>query len=292
MSDTTDVTSTLAELERKLRELEQELASIGGPAYGTPVQTAAKPHAPTETAGRLVDEEVEYEPVPPRAPVEPPSPPPTAPAKPPPPTQPPPTLPTRPTPPTTPAPRGPRELGSSANFGEPTGPTDAQLASLADLRRFHDRLERFAKELTEDYDALLGRVMSSFSARGPEAEARAITADSPPSQASAFAAGPLLKEPPAPPPAPHEETLFEGRVELGVGPFYDVASLGAFEQRLAELPYVLEVAVRRFEASHAVVDLRLAAPVALVSELRRVLETDFGVRQVAGGRILLTFDDA
>jgi hypothetical protein len=80
-------------------------------------------------------------------------------------------------------------------------------------------------------------------------------------------------------------------VELGVGPFYDIGSLSAFEQRLAGLPNVVEVAVRRFEASHAVVDVRLGAPVALVRELQRVLDTGFSVRQVAPGRIQLAFDD-
>ncbi len=49
--------------------------------------------------------------------------------------------------------------------------------------------------------------------------------------------------------------------------------------------------MRRFEASHAVVDVQLAAPVALVVELRRAGETDFNVREVADGRILLTFDE-
>ena len=86
--------------------------------------------------------------------------------------------------------------------------------------------------------------------------------------------------------------LFEGRVELGVGPFYDIGSLSAFEQGLASLPNVTEASVRRFEASHAVVDLRLAAPVALVRELRRMVDSGFSVRQVAAGRMLLTFDES
>lgn len=148
---------------------------------------------------------------------------------------------------------------------EPMSPSDAQLAGLAELRRFRDRVERFAKELTDDYDAMLGRVMAGLSGRS-------------------------ASEPTAP--AGPEEALFEGRVELGVGPFYDIASLGAFEQSVASIPSVSEVAVRRFEASHAVVDLRLAAPVTLVSELRRALQAGFSVRQVAEGRMLLTFDDA
>ena len=86
--------------------------------------------------------------------------------------------------------------------------------------------------------------------------------------------------------------MFEGRVELGVGPFYDIASLGAFERRLASLPGVGEAAVRRFEASHAVVDVHLSAPIALVRELRRAAGSDFSVREIASGRILLTFDEA
>jgi hypothetical protein len=89
-----------------------------------------------------------------------------------------------------------------------------------------------------------------------------------------------------------ENALFEGRVELGVGPFYDIASLGAFERSLAALPGVSEASVRRFEASHAVVDVHLSAPVALVRELRRAGDSGFSVREVASGRILLTFDDA
>jgi hypothetical protein len=40
------------------------------------------------------------------------------------------------------------------------------------------------------------------------------------------------------------------------------------------------------------VDLRLAAPVALVSELRRALHSDFSIREVAEGRMLLTFEDS
>jgi hypothetical protein len=141
------------------------------------------------------------------------------------------------------------------------------LAALAELRRFGERLERFTSELTADYDAVLARVMAALSGRPmPEAPAPGET-------------------------AVNREPLFEGRVELGVGPFYDIGSLSAFEQQVASVPSVSEISVRRFEASHAVVDLRLSAPVALLAELRRVLDSDFGVRQVAPGRIALSFDE-
>jgi hypothetical protein len=293
---TSDVTSTLAELERKLRELERELTSIGRrrvrpEGEGIEPFTVPIPRpdervglAPT---GRLVDERVEptraasaVQPPPAQrqmAPPMQPTPPQRHMAAPP--TQPQP--PTHPQPPTPQPPTQPPPRRHAAALSEPPltsseerpRPTEAQLAALAELRRFSERLERFAKELTADYEAVLAHVMAVLSGRVPP-------------------------EPPAPGgPAPEpvapvsEEPLFEGRVELGVGPFYDIGSLSAFEQQVAGVPNVTEVSVRRFEASHAVVDLRLAAPVALLGELRRVLDTDFGVRQVAPGRIALSFDE-
>jgi hypothetical protein len=291
---TGDVTGTLADLERKLRELERELTSIGR-RRELPSANAA-PEAATEApqaSGRLVDEAIE-----PQGPSEPAgsgqpvkfvrplesarqavlrepasrneSPAPVS-------------------EPYTPSePRNEPESQSPLEPGERPRPTEAQLASLAELRRFRDRLERFAKDLASEYDALLSRVMSGLTAASPPATA--------PPPAPAPAAAPTPPPPPAappPPPAPPspEEALFEGRIELGVGPFYDIASLSAFQRRLSGLPHVAEASVRRFEASHAVVDVRLAAPVALVLELRRAGETDFSVREVADGRILLTFDE-
>ena len=188
-----------------------------------------------------------------------------------------------------------------------TRPSEAQLASLAELRRFRDRLERFARDLASEYDALLGRVMSGLTSTSAPTGAvtPAPTTPSPLATPPALTPAPTSASPaledlptvdqPAPPEPPAaespEDMLFEGRVELGVGPFYDIASLSAFERRLASLPYVVEASVRRFEASHAVVDVRLAAPVALVRELRRTVESDFSVREVADGRVLLTFDE-
>lgn len=274
---TGEVTTTLAELERKLRDLERELTSIGRrrirpedtAAPARDLAPAGEPMSPA-SSGRLVDERVE----PARAqrpaqPAEtlrwtPPAPPPPSPpaSSPPAPASPPSASP----PSASPAfpPPAPPELPAAGPPDERPRPTEAQLATLAELRRFRERLERFATELTADYDAVLARVMAGLSGRP-------------------------IPEPPAP--VPPEEPLFEGRVELGVGPFYDIGSLSAFEQQVASVPGVSEVSVRRFEASHAVVDLRLSAPVALLGELRRVLDTDFGVRQVAPGRIALSFDE-
>jgi hypothetical protein len=314
-----DVTGTLAELERKLRELESELSSIG---RRRELADATSPDSskasPTSAGGRLVDEAIEPPtPVTPITSITPSAPVATTPSAPvavavqapiaP--------APVSPTPEPAAAgqpmkfmrpsePARPRALHEPADQSESHGlpadqsgahgesvpqrlrPSEAQLASLAELRRFRDRLERFARDLAAEYDALLGRVMSGLTSTSSPTVASPTPVEDRPA-----AVQPTAEEIPAAPESP-EDVMFEGRVELGVGPFYDIASLSAFERGLASLPYVVEASVRRFEASHAVVDVRLAAPVALVRELRRTVESDFSVREVADGRVLLTFDEA
>ncbi len=257
-----DVTGALVELERKLRELQQELSSIG--RRREPDEASSS--APAVGSGRIVDEAVQ--PPPPHV-VAPPAPP-----------QPLATTAAQPHATAAPAGAASRLGGApSATADTPAAQSgDPRLESLAELRRFRDRLERFGRELASEYDALLGRVMAGLSGT-PSAAQQAADTDTPPPAA--------VSEQDT-----RENALFEGRVELGVGPFYDIGALGAFEQRLSALPGVSEASVRRFEASHAVVDIRLAAPVALVKELRHALNTEFSIREVAGGRILLTFDDA
>lgn len=326
-----DVTGTLAELERKLRELESELSSIGRRrevAGATPPDSIEASSAPA--GGRLVDEALEpptpaasAAPITPPTPIAPPTPitPLASPA------QAASAAPTPVPPASAPAPAGagqpmkfmrppesarPRVSREPTDQGESHGedelqpapaqqerprPSEAQLASLAELRRFRDRLERFARDLAAEYDALLGRVMSGLTSTSTPTATRPAAVEDLPAAAQPIseevpaAAQPIAEEAPAAPESP-EDLLFEGRVELGVGPFYDIASLSAFERGLASLPYVVEASVRRFEASHAVVDVRLAAPVALVRELRRTVESDFSVREVADGRVLLTFDES
>ncbi|MGH2854602.1 MAG: hypothetical protein ACRDLF_10500 [Solirubrobacteraceae bacterium] len=323
---TGDVTGTLAELERKLRELERELTSIGRrrePTSESPApDTASAAGAPTPPSGRLVDEAIEPPtPIKPLAPIEPAgsgqpvkfvrplesarpqiSREPAGRSEPPARSELPagselhtggePHTPSEPYKPS--EPRGEHLPQPTPEPGERPRPSEAQLASLAELRRFRDRLERFARDLAAEYDALLSRVMTGLTSASPppaSLPSSETQPGSPPAAHTPPAPTPPAGAPPADAPASREETLFEGRVELGVGPFYDIASLSAFERRLASLPHVSEASVRRFEASHAVVDLRLAAPVALVRELRRTGETDFNVREVADGRLLLTFDD-
>ncbi len=145
-----EVARSLSELERKLEELERTLAVAGGattasqPAPAPAPETAGAPER-QPPASRIVDETIERQdpfardPFP-RAPLPPPPRPPAPPPAPEPVVQPPRT--------------------TAAGGGAP---------GAAELLRFRDRLEQAARELTHDYDALLGRLSFATvpSAPGP-----------------------------------------------------------------------------------------------------------------------------
>ncbi len=104
---------------------------------------------------------------------------------------------------------------------------------------------------------------------------------------------PMAAEPSAPaaPPAPagaqHDDATFEGAIVIDVGPFTDIAALSSFEQGLARVPGAEDVYVSGFEGNRALIELRLAQPVALVGEMRRALPASFTVTDAAAGRLRL-----
>ena len=146
-----DVAQTLGELERKLLELERTLTAIGheeepGTAIGPSPGAAAPP-----TWTRLVDETIERsQTTPAQAPPAPSGPPLRAPQT------------AAPAPPTVRA-QPPRLMPEPRAAKTPTpAPGYPRPPSTAELLQFRDRLERTARELTHDYDELLGRL--SFAA--------------------------------------------------------------------------------------------------------------------------------
>jgi 2-aminoadipate transaminase len=113
-----EVTRTLGELERKILELEHTLAKIGGAQRAAPAAWS-----------RIVDEKVERE------------------------------QPAAAAPHPTPAAPIPSATPVSTSPPPPSMPPLEPLASGPDeLLRFRDRLERAARDLTHDYDELLGRL--------------------------------------------------------------------------------------------------------------------------------------
>jgi uncharacterized coiled-coil protein SlyX len=73
-------------------------------------------------------------------------------------------------------------------------------------------------------------------------------------------------------------TAAEGRtVSLDAGPFADIVALSAFEEMLDRLPSITEVYVRGLEGSRALIDLRTTAEGSIVEEVRAGVPLVFSV---------------
>jgi hypothetical protein len=244
-----DVTTTLSELERKLKELERELETVGrggeldsDPAQGgwTPVPDPPREDPPTGagagpgaatpftavwhgTAGAAA-------PPPPASPFNGVQPVPVTPPAVPWPQAAPPAY--APPPPATPA------------------PSSGLHRQVDELLAFRDRLVR----TTDDLVSELSRVLTELGVSA------------------------------APDPA---DTLLSGDVTVEAAPFGDLATLAAFEQALQRVPGVAGVYVRALDAGRAAIDVRLSGPVALAAALRATAPLPFAVTDVRDGRLTL-----
>jgi hypothetical protein len=247
-----DVTATLSDLERKLKELERELEAVGRGGEPEPAPQQAPPPPPPPGATPLAaswhgtQQSVPPPPPPPAyngAPepvhIQPPAPPwqPVASwqggaQQPPPP----------PPPAWSPPPPAPAAAAGAHR-------------QLDELLAFRERLVRS----TNDLVAELSRLLTDL---GVEASA------------------------PPPPPDP-AATVLAGHVVVEAGPFADLGTLAAFEQALARTRGVANVHVRALDSGHATIDVDLAEPVALAAELRAVAPAPFGVTDVREGWLVL-----
>jgi len=232
-----DVQSSLADMDRKLRELQRELAMVGR----SPEEPAAPPVS------------------------HPPQPPPAARVE------------------------AAAEAGEQAEAivadarAEAVHIVDQAAARVAaigeqidELQRLRDDLQRSARALVDEYERALRRGAGDGGAPP--------TAPTLQEQAGAFP--PPAASPATPPPAAAER-LFEGQIVVNAGPFTDIATLGDFEQALARLPQAEDVYVRGFEGNRALIDVKLAGPVALLDEMRSGLPFDFELVDVGQGRITI-----
>jgi hypothetical protein len=232
-----DVQSSLADMDRKLRELQRELAMVGrSPEQPAPAPVPEPPQPPaTAPAGATVETDAQAQAI-------------VADAR-----------------------------AEAARIVDQAGARVAAIGEQIDeLQRLRDDLQRSARALVEEYERALRR-------GGADGAAAAAA---PTLQEQAGAVPPPAADPTPPPPAVGER-LFEGQIVVNAGPFTDIATLGDFEQALARLPQAEDVYVRGFEGNRALIDMKLAGPVALLDEMRRGLPFDFGLVDVGQGRITI-----
>jgi hypothetical protein len=98
--------------------------------------------------------------------------------------------------------------------------------------------------------------------------------------------GPTVAEP-----EPEVEPDAPGRtVSLDAGPFADIVALSAFEEMLDRLPSVTQVYVRGLEGNRAHIDVRTTSEESIVDELRDGVPLAFGVTRDEPDHVTLTVE--
>ena len=81
--------------------------------------------------------------------------------------------------------------------------------------------------------------------------------------------------------------VFDGPVEIEVGPLEDFSQLVGFEDAAGSLAASAQIAVKRFAQGRATLELRLAQPVELLRELEQRAPFAFDVRERSAERLVL-----
>jgi hypothetical protein len=85
--------------------------------------------------------------------------------------------------------------------------------------------------------------------------------------------------------------LFEGMVEVEIGPLGDFSQLVGFEDAAGQIGATSEISVRKFSEGRATLSMRLDEPVELLRELEERTPMEFQVRRTGQDRVVLDLDD-
>ena len=86
------------------------------------------------------------------------------------------------------------------------------------------------------------------------------------------------------------EDVFDGRVEVDVGPLSDFGQLVSFEDAASEIGAAGEISVKGFAQGRATLELHLSEPVELLRELEERAPFEFRVRDTREDRVVLDVD--
>lgn len=86
---------------------------------------------------------------------------------------------------------------------------------------------------------------------------------------------------------PRRSDLFNGRVEVEIGPLADFSQLVGFEDAARSIAATSELSIERFSAGRATLSVRLSEPVELLRELEERCDLEFRVRDRRSDRLIL-----
>jgi chromosome segregation ATPase len=90
--------------------------------------------------------------------------------------------------------------------------------------------------------------------------------------------------------AADDESLYEGKVQLEIGPLGDFSQLVGFEDAVGQIG-ASEISVERFSEGRATFSMNLDQPVDLLRELEELSNVDFKVRHNAPDNLILDVDE-
>jgi hypothetical protein len=155
--------------------------------------------------------------------------------------------------------------------------TRIRLRALREAAEIGERVAEMARRPTEARDGLLASLQDAIARIGADEEGEAaIVAEA---RRAAPSNGRLASE------------LFEGRIEVEVGPLDDFSKLVGFEDAAGGIGATSEISVKRFTKGRATLEMQLSEPVELLRELEERAPFEFRVRDQRGGRLVLDVDD-
>ena len=84
--------------------------------------------------------------------------------------------------------------------------------------------------------------------------------------------------------------MFQGLIEVEVGPLSDFSQLVGFEDAASGIGATSEISVKRFAKGRATLEMNLREPVELLRELEERTPFEFQVRDTRGDRVVLDLD--
>jgi hypothetical protein len=136
-----------------------------------------------------------------------------------------------------------------------------------------DRIAELAKRPAEARERLLDVLSEAIARLGGEGEDEQVAASSNGHHPEADA-----------------DSIFEGLIEVDVGPLSDFSQLVGFEDAANGIGATSEISVKRFTQGRATLELNLCEPVELLRELEDRAPFEFQVRDTREDRVVLDLD--
>ena len=137
-----------------------------------------------------------------------------------------------------------------------------------------DRITELAKRPAEARERLLEALSDAIARLGGDGE-----------EERAEAPGSNGHRPQADP-----DDVFQGLIEVEVGPLSDFSQLVGFEDAASGIGATSEISVKRFAKGRATLEMNLREPVELLRELEERTPFEFQVRDTRGDRVVLDLD--